>query len=149
MAHGDAEVDQRLPLPLRVPAVDVGRADLELQGRRHAVGRLQGVIGGILAVRMQVDEPGRYHEAPHVEDRPAAQVALGDGLDPTAVDADRADRVELRFRVDHTPVQKDDVVAALGGLWGASGQEQQKEGEVFHAGDLTPPPRRPPRFAET
>ena len=81
MAGAHPELDLRLPLPLGVPAVHLGRANLELQSRGDPIGGLQGVVLGVLSVGMKVDEPRGHDEAPRIDRLLPLEAALRDGHD--------------------------------------------------------------------
>ena len=110
MARGCAEVNQRAPLALREEARHVGDSDLELERRRHAVERLEPVVLRILAVRVEVDEARRDHEARGVEHGRAPQRLLRNGRDAAARNPDVADRVETGLGVHDPASLKDDLV---------------------------------------
>ena len=101
--HGDVadagpEVHQGLSLAVGVEAIHVAGADLQLERGGDAVGGAQGVVLVVLAVRVQVDEARRHHQAAGVDGGPAAQRLRGDGRDPSRGDADVAHGVECRSR---------------------------------------------------
>ena len=66
MARTSAEVDVGSSLPRLVPAVDIGRADLQLKCRGYPILDLQAVVLRILAVRVQVYEAGRRDKSPGI-----------------------------------------------------------------------------------
>jgi hypothetical protein len=108
-----AVVDQRSAFTSGVPAIDVVRADLELEGRRHAVHRFQRVddrVDGALRVLMQIDEARSDDEARRVNERATAQALGGNGADDAAADAHVAYGVEPRLGIDDAAVRDDDVV---------------------------------------
>ena len=91
------EMDQGLSLAVGIEAIHVGGPDLQLERGGDAVGGAQGVVLGVLAVGVQVDEPRRHHEAVSVDRGPAAQRVHGDGGDLPRRDAD-VGRHRYRFR---------------------------------------------------
>src|SRR5207248_10853992 len=67
MADAHAVIDEAPALPRAVPGRDRVRAELQFQRGRYAVVRIVAVALRVLAMRMQIDEPWRHHEAVHVE----------------------------------------------------------------------------------
>ena len=62
VSDADAVVNGRPFAALVVPAIDVGRSDLELQRGRHAVSGVSFVVGRGLPVLMEIDEARRHDE---------------------------------------------------------------------------------------
>src|SRR5690606_14650436 len=132
VADGGAVVDELPGLALAVPRADVADADLELEPGRHAVQHRVAVILRVLAVAVQVDEPGRDDQAGRIDDPRALQRTFRDRDDAVAADADAADRVQPGLRVDHAAVGDDEVVrpgARPAGLGQGGGRADQREGE--------------------
>src|SRR6267143_2002451 len=67
VADADAIVDALAGTALAVPGVDVRRAELELERRRHAVERVVAVGLGRLSVRVDINEAGRVDYASCVD----------------------------------------------------------------------------------
>ena len=110
VAHRHPVVDERRPAPARVPAPDREGANLELERRRHPVLRLVAAAHGILAVRVQVDEPRRHDEPGGVDDRPALQRRCGERGHRAVADPDMPHGVEPALRIDDPPAGDHQVV---------------------------------------
>ena len=123
LADAHAVVDEPSLLPLPIPAIDVGRADLELERRRDAVERLKPVRLLGLPVRVEVDEARGDHEAARVDDRLAGERRLGDRGNLSAADADAAHGVEARLRIDDAALDDDEVEVLRGGRCGQAERE--------------------------
>ena len=105
MSDARAEVDGCAARALGVPSVHVARADLEFQRGRNPVARLNLVVLGVLAVRVQVDEAGRDDHARRVNRLVAVKMGVRNRHNASVGHADVSDRVESRFRIDH-PVRR-------------------------------------------
>jgi hypothetical protein len=103
------KVDRGLPFARRVPRVDIGRADLEFGHRRHAVLRLQRIVGRRLRVLVQVDEPRRHHVSAGVDRRRSVERRFRDRADHAAADADVAHGIETRLGIHHAAAAQDEV----------------------------------------
>src|SRR5690606_6419025 len=68
VADGGAVIDELPTLALAVPGVHVPDADLQLEPGRHAVQNRVAVVLLVLAVAVEIDEPGRDDEAGGVND---------------------------------------------------------------------------------
>src|SRR5690606_32788017 len=110
VADGGAVIDELPTLALAVPGVHVPDADLQLEPGRHAVQNRVAVVLLVLAVAVEIDEPGRDDEAGGVNDPCAAQRPFRDRDDAVAADADAADRVQPGLGIDHAAVGDDEVV---------------------------------------
>src|SRR5262249_16513842 len=111
VANGRAVIDKRFSFARGVPGVDRRYADLHFKRCRYAVERLQTVVRGVLAVRVQIDEAGRDHEAFGVDLDLTFQRRGGNGGDFAPFDSDVADRIELRGGIDDAASVQHDVVA--------------------------------------
>ena len=120
-----AEVDAPGTLALRVPLVDRERPALELERRRYAVANLQVAAERIMAVGMQVDEPGRDDQARDIDHFRATQGPGRDRRDLRAADPDIHHRVQARFRIHDPAVAKHQVV--LDRLGRAGDQQEDRE----------------------
>ena len=94
VASRHAVVDARLALALAQEALHAVRAELEIERGGDAVARHEVVGERILAVRVQVDEAGRHHQARHVErlaalERLHRQLAIGPSRMPMSTHASR------------------------------------------------------------
>jgi hypothetical protein len=136
VADGDPVVNQLARLALAVPAVDVGRAHLELEHAGHPVLRGMPVVLRVLAVPMQVDEPRREDQPAPVDAPAALKRTRFDRGDRPAADADLAGRIEPRFRVHHPRAVDDEIevrrlrgrrleISAQAGHGGRGDQRQQ------------------------
>ena len=96
VSNADAVADQRLSIPLRVPAIHVAGADFQLERGRDTVHRFETIVLFVLTMLMKVDEAGRNDVGLFRVDYVAAVHAVGrDGLDRPARDADVAHSIEF------------------------------------------------------
>jgi hypothetical protein len=124
MPHGGAEVDERMAFAFRVPRHDGPRAHLHFERCGHAVARLEGVVLGIDAMLVQVNEAGRYHQPLHVHHFAAGQRCRRNRGDLAASDADETHRVQVRRRFHHPAVGQHHVVL-LGCQWQGRQHEEK------------------------
>src|SRR5262249_5927771 len=108
--NADAVVDQSPWFAVAVPAVDISRADFELDGARDAVEYLAsaGFVG--LLVRMEIDERRRNNESGGVDLLPAGERPFGDRRDFSGANSDAAHGIESGFGIDHASADDDEVV---------------------------------------
>ena len=109
VADARAEVDRRLPRALRVPRIDIRRADFEFERRGNAVGGLSHVVGGRLAVLVEVDEAGSDHEAARVDRRAALERRRADHADDASGDTDVPNGVRVRLGIHHAAIGDDEI----------------------------------------
>ena len=121
-----------------IPAIDVGRADLELERRRHAVERLKPIRLLGLPVRVKVDEARGDHESARVDDRLAGERRLGDRGNLSAADADAAHGVQARLRIDDASPDDDEVEVLRGGGRGETERERRLKGGAEETCEQTP-----------
>ena len=84
-----------------IPGCDRQYARLEVERRRHPVERLHAVGRDRLAVRVQVDEAGRHHEASRVDHPFGAAEPGADSGDPAIHDSHIANGVHPACRIHH------------------------------------------------
>ena len=138
-------VDELSGRALRVPPVDIRRADFQLERRRHAIQRLEAIAFAVLAVRVQIDEAGRHDFACGVDGRAARQSIRGDRRDASGVDADVPDTVEAGLGID-------DAAASDHELEGLLSRRRRRQPERGHKNDHRRrggPPRSPPEHRKT
>ena len=121
-----AEVDGGDAFAFRVPSGYVLHADLKFQRRRDAVIDLCAIVRRAVAVAVQVDKAGSNDQTGYVEFRCTAKLILADGGDRQPLNADIADRVQSRSRIDHPAPGQDHVVDwPLGATQRCQNQNQQ------------------------
>jgi hypothetical protein len=91
---------------------DVRRSDLHLEGGGDAVLGLQPVVLAVLGMLMQIDEAGRHHEAPRVDDARSDERSLGNPGDPLAPYAHLEHGIPTGLRVHH-PAATDHQIEPL------------------------------------
>ena len=77
---------------------------------------------------VQINEPGRHHEAGDVEVRVGAGQGVPDLGDRAAGDRDILHRVQARFGIDHAPAAQHDVRLAHGRLLCHGPEDQRRRG---------------------
>ena len=113
MSDAHSVVDQRLPLPCRIPTVYIGSAGFQLQRCRHAIPRLKLIIARLLAVFVQIDKSGRNHEALRINRLLALQRLTRNRSDLASADSYIPHRVESRLWIHHSSIRDDDVVGRV------------------------------------
>jgi hypothetical protein len=129
VADADAVVDERLARARGIPRVHVRRADFQLEGRRHAVLRLEVIILRLVRVLVQVNEAGRDDQPAGIHHCAPAQRRLRHGPNHAVADANVTDGVELGFGVEDAAAGEDEVEV----LGGDGAQQQAKEREAGEA----------------
>ena len=124
VADADAVVQGGRAGTAGVPRVEIGGADFEFEDGGVAVEGFEAVIGGVLAVLVEVDEAGGEGESTGVEGGAAGEGFGGEGGDAAVADADVAEGVEAGFGVEDAGVEEDEVVV-LGGR--KEGEQKQRE----------------------
>ena len=109
MAGADSIINQRLALSFRIPAVYVVRTHLKLQRRGHTVPSLDSVVLPVLTVGMEIDEAGRYDQAPCIDLVSPSYSLFGDDHDRAAGYPHVANPIETRLRVYYTAVDDHQV----------------------------------------
>ena len=108
--RGEAVVDGPA-LGRRAPVRGLHRGDACFQLKRggDAIQGLQRKAGDVVHVTVQIDEPGRDHEACDVEVRLGAGQGVTDLGDLAAGDRDILHGIQAGFGIDHAPAAQHDV----------------------------------------
>ena len=130
MADADAVVDRGRAGAAGVPRVEVGGADFEFENGGVAVAGFEAVIGGVLAVLVEVDEAGGEGESADVEGGAAGEGFGGNGGDAAVADADMARGVEAGFGIKDAGVEEDKVV-----VLGRREKREEHQEEMNHERD--------------
>jgi hypothetical protein len=134
MADRGPEVDWRAAAARGVERGHVRDADLQVERGRYAVLHREPIRGGVIDVRVEVDEARRDHQPARVERLASAERRGGHGRDAAARDPDIAHRVEVRLGIDDPPAADDEIE---GGLLrpqgeGDRGQDAQRREKTPH-----------------
>jgi hypothetical protein len=76
---------------LGVPLSGVAGTDFELKRSGHPIHSFEAIVFLILAVRMEIDEPGRDNQTCSKNSRATTHAFFADGFDSSVADTDIAD----------------------------------------------------------
>jgi hypothetical protein len=141
VARGDAVIDQRLAVPLRVPLIHVHRAVLGVQHGRDPVQRAKAVVQVVHAVAVDIDQARRDDQAGGVDGRRPLQRPVADGRNSTAGNAHMGDPIETGLGIHDVAVGDHEIVARAGA--GQSGQERQAADDVHPSDEAASDAARP------
>src|SRR6266850_6365057 len=113
MSSANAVVDGSLSVALRIPAINISSADLELQRSSHSVHYFVAVVLFVLSVLVKVNEPRRNDEPAGIDRGAALELTATDSFNSALGNAQVAHSVEVRFRINYSPIQNNDVVDFL------------------------------------
>src|SRR5882724_9812968 len=113
MSSANAVVDGGLSCALRIPTINISSADLELKRGSHSVHYFISVVLFVLPVLVKVNEPGRNDKPPGIDCGATLELTAADGFNGSVGNAEVAHDVEVRFRVNYSPIQNNDVVEFL------------------------------------
>jgi hypothetical protein len=113
MPDAHAEIDQRLPFPLRIPTGYISGSCLQLERSRDAIVGLELIIPGLLAVFMQIDKSRRNDKPLRIHRRLPLQRTRRNRANFATANPHVAHRVQPGFRVHHPAIRDDHVISLV------------------------------------
>ena len=110
MTDGDTIINQLPARAFAIPGRYVSGPDLELKTAGDTVLNHQSIGFLKLAMRMQIDEPGRHDEAGCVDFPVSPHPIVANRCNPSVTNSYVAHRIQARFRVHHAATLDDQFI---------------------------------------